>query len=94
MIDNPVYSRTPGIIVKRLEDEVLLIDETTDSIFNLNQMGTAVWNLLKEPRTIDEIVEVLVAAFPATPSKKITEDTIQLLERLMDKGLLEMERNR
>lgn len=36
----PMYVRKPGIIEKSLDDEVLLIDEVTDSIFNLNQLGT------------------------------------------------------
>lgn len=82
--------RRSGIIVKSLDDEVLLIDEVTDSIFNLNQMGTAVWNLLNEPRTIEEIVEVLQAAFPDVSTEIIAEDTNQLLNRLVDKGLLQV----
>lgn len=82
--------RRSGIIVKSLDDEVLLIDEVTDSIFNLNQMGTAVWNLLNEPRTIEEIVEVLQAAFPDVSTEIIAEDTNQLLNRLVDKGLLQL----
>lgn len=89
-----MYTRRPGIIVKSLEDEVLLIDEVTDSIFNLNQMGTAVWNLLNEPRTIEEIVVVLQAAFPDISPEIIKKDTNRLLERLVDKGLLQIERKR
>ncbi|NNK58697.1 MAG: PqqD family protein [Desulfofustis sp.] len=85
-----MYMRRSGIIIKSLDDEVLLIDEVTDSIFNLNQMGTAVWNLLNEPRTIEEIVEVLQAAFPDVSTEIIAEDTNQLLNRLVDKGLLQV----
>ena len=86
----PMYTRNPRVIEKSLDDEILLIDEVSDSIFNLNQMGTAVWNLLQEPRTSEEIVEVIVTAFPEVSSDKIAEDINQLLKRLADKGLLQI----
>lgn len=85
-----MYIRKPGIIEKSLDDEVLLIDEVTDSIFNLNHMGTVVWNLLQEPRKSEEIIDVLTAAFPDVSSEIIIEDTNQLLNRLVDKGLLQI----
>lgn len=86
----PMYVRKPGIIEKSLDDEVLLIDEVTDSIFNLNQLGTAVWNLLQEPKKGEEIIDVLTTAFQDIPSEIIIEDTNQLLNRLVDKGLLQI----
>ena len=83
-----MYTRKFGVIAKSLADEVLLIDQDTDAIFNLNLMGTVIWNYLREPRSGDQIQDILTAAFPDVPAETIAADTNQLLQRLVDKGLL------
>ena len=85
-----VYVKRTKILEKRLDDELLLIDNEADVIFNLNPLGTAVWRFLETPRKIDEILEVLGAAFPDIPEAQIKEDTLFLLGQLVDSQLLEV----
>lgn len=87
------YVRTPGILEKKLDDELLLIDNETDVIFNLNPLGTAVWRFLDTPRQTDEIMAVLGAAFPGVPKEKISEDISRLLGQLVDCKLLVVQKN-
>lgn len=83
-----LYVRSTSILEKTLDDELLLIDKGTDVIFNLNPLGTAVWGFLETPRKTDEIIDVLCAAFPNIPEVQIREDTLLLLEQLVDRELL------
>lgn len=83
-----IYIRSPNILEKTLDDELLLIDNETDMIFNLNPVGTAVWRFLDTPRETDEIMAVLGAAFPDIPKEKIREDISHLLDQLADRKLL------
>ena len=41
-----VYVKRTKILEKILDDELLLIDNEADVIFNLNPLGTAVWRLI------------------------------------------------
>ena len=83
-----VYVRSTKILEKTLDDELLLIDGDTDVILNLNPLGTAVWRFLVTPRETNEIIEVLIAAFPDIPEEQIREDTSRLLDQLVDRQLL------
>ena len=83
-----VYFRSTRVLEKKLDDELLLIDNETDVIFNLNPLGTAVWRFLETPKTADEIMEVLCNAFPDIPEVQIREDTSRLLGQLVYRGLL------
>ena len=84
----PTYVRNPEILDKRLDDELLLIDDASDVIFNLNPIGTAVWHFLERPREAEEILDVLYAAFPDVPSEQINRDTELLLTQLLDRNLI------
>ena len=84
-----LYVRSSRVLEKKLDDELLLIDNETDVIFNLNPLGTAVWRFLETPRKLDEILEVLCAAFPDIPEVQIKDDTLLLLGQLVDSQLLE-----
>ena len=85
-----VYVKRTKILEKGLDDELLLIDNEADVIFNLNPLGTAVWRFLDTPRKIDEILKVLCTAFPDIPEAQIKEDTLFLLGQLVNSQLLEV----
>jgi hypothetical protein len=83
-----IYVRNPEILEKRLDDELLLVDNGSDVIFNLNPIGTAVWQFLESPRGADEIMDVLYSAFPDVPREQICEDTDLLLAQLVNRNLI------
>jgi len=82
------YVRNSEIVERQLDDEVLLINIETDSIFNLNPIGTAVWQLLQVPKGIEEITETLQLAFPRTSFGQIEEDLNKLLHQLVEQELI------
>ena len=86
-----IYVRNPEIVEKSLDDELLLIDDAEDVIFNLNPIGTAVWHFLESPRKKAEILHVLYAAFPDIPRQQIDRDTDSLLTQLRDRGLVKIQ---
>ena len=83
-----IYARNPEILEKMLDDELLLIDNGSDIIFNLNPIGTAVWQFLESPRAAEEILSILYSAFPDVPKEQIHKDTESLLEHLVNRNLI------
>jgi hypothetical protein len=77
----------PSEILSRVVgDEALLLDTRTGNYFSLDPVGTDIWRLLGEGRTVDEIVSVIADRFGIDASR-VRSDVLELLEELRDAGL-------
>jgi hypothetical protein len=68
--------------------EHFLANPQGKAIHHLNPIGAAVWQLMVEPSTLDELVEPLHAAFPQIPRTQIEHDVRRLLDVLIAKRLV------
>ena len=84
----PRYRQKPGVHVRQVDDQAFLADPDTDVLFHLNSIGTAVWRLLEQPITADEITGLLVDAFPDAGKEQITGDVSSLLNHMTLNGLV------
>jgi hypothetical protein len=80
--------RRDDIAETPVEDDIFLVVPETEGIFHLNAVGTALWRLLAEPRTRDELITLLSAAFSGVPPSTIARDVDGFLKTLKDGGLL------
>ena len=80
-------SPNPEIIVTELEDELVLLNPRTQSMFTLNGTGKVIWQHLGT-HTSEEIAIKITEAFEIdlTTAQK---DTSDLLESLEKSGLLQ-----
>ncbi len=73
MIDlNQRYQRNENFVFRRIEDETILVpikDNVGDmgSIYNLNEVGALVWELLDGQKTLRAIRDTVVAQFEVSP---------------------------
>ena len=67
--------------------EVVILNLTDDTYYGLPDVGAFVWRLLKEPRTLAELREAVVAEFEVEPGIAET-DLRELLDTLHDRGLV------
>lgn len=89
--NNQLISRKETVTERKIDNASFLVDEETDSIFHLNQLGTVLWQLLSKPQSADQAASLLCAAFPEVDQQTITLDTIRLFQQLVDKGLVILE---
>ena len=82
------YLRKPDISIVQIEDQVFLADEQGAAIHHLNPIGTAIWSLLEEPMTADEITNLLMTAFPDLERSSIESDLHNLIDELLSRNLL------
>jgi hypothetical protein len=85
---NPTWRRRTDIAETPVEDDIFLVVPETEAIFHLNAVGTALWRLLAEPRSRDDLVSLLSAAFPDAPSTAIASDVDAFLTNLNLGGLI------
>jgi PqqD family protein of HPr-rel-A system len=80
--------RNPEVIAKRLDKATVLVDVPSGRIFELNETGTRIWELLGEGLDADSIMHHLVDEFEVEHSQ--AEDEVRrLLEQLRTEGLLD-----
>jgi hypothetical protein len=70
-------------------DEVAILDLKGGTYFSLDTVGARIWSLIQEPRTVGEIRDILVSEYEVEPDR-CERDMIVLLQRLADKGLIEV----
>ncbi len=60
----PRYVTNPDVVYTKLGDEeAVLLHLTTQHYYSINETGVAVWELLEEPRSLDELATALTKVY-------------------------------
>lgn len=82
------WTRTEGVGLRRQEGMALLWRPAGNARFALNPTGVAVWTLLEEPLTGEEIAETLALAFEGVGPAAIAADVAALLGEMAAADLI------
>lgn len=83
--DHP--QRTEGIVWRRGDDGVVVLNPNDGQYFSLDDVGGRIWELCEGERSIAEIAESLADEYDAAASV-IERDALELLRELKDEGLV------
>ncbi len=79
------------VVFRDLEGELVLLNLTTGVYFGLDPIGTRIWHLIREQRSLQEILDALVAEYEVTEGQ-CERDLLHLVGQLRKKGLIEVRR--
>jgi hypothetical protein len=80
----------PDVLVQRLpDDELVLLDLTTEKYFGLDATGTAMWDELTETRHVGHAYDRLRDRFDVAP-EVLRHDLDTFVRRLAERGLLQL----
>jgi Coenzyme PQQ synthesis protein D (PqqD) len=82
-----VLRPNPEVIAKRLDQATVLVDISTSRIFELNETGTRVWELLGQGLNVEHIIQHLILEFEVADSQA-AEEVKNLLSQLRNEGLV------
>ena len=82
-----LYTRTPNIATRQEADKTLLVDSRGKVICHLNVTAGGLWQLLKEPTSLQQAVADLQMAFPQTPRKLVEADALSVITDFVANGL-------
>ena len=71
-----------------LGGESVLLDPTSGRYFGLNEVGTRIFELLSEPRSVSDLVDILVQEYEVGASR-LRSDVEQFVGEMMSRGLIE-----
>jgi hypothetical protein len=86
--DHPVRQRA-GAIAERIGDTLYLADPEGLAIHRMDALASVLWSLLEEPVTQQDILELLLEAFPGTDEERVASDVKGLLDMLHGARLIE-----
>jgi Coenzyme PQQ synthesis protein D (PqqD) len=75
------------VIAKRLDQVSVLVHIPTNRIFELNETGSRVWEMIGESLNPDQIVQRLADEFDVEEAR-VADEVNELLTRLRNEGLL------
>jgi len=77
-----------GFQTQTLDGEIVLLHPTHNNIIHINQTGVLIWRLCDGVRSVDEIAEILSAAYPEARDE-IRADVPAVIQTLMSHGALQ-----
>lgn len=81
------------VLWRKVADEILISDATSETIFGLDGAGARMWQLLAENGSVDAAVDAIAIEFDAAPDA-IAADLNALIEDLRGRGLVEIEQSK
>lgn len=79
--------RADGLLTAAVGDELLMMSAAEGKYFNLNDVGTRIWELLAQPVSADGIVAALIAEYD-TDADTARAEVVEFLSALRERGLL------
>jgi hypothetical protein len=81
------YRRASTVLSRRVGQEMIVASAVGEPHL-LTGTGVAIWNLLRTPRTVSELVRELTAAYGA-PHASVSSDVQPFLADLVSRGLVD-----
>ena len=81
------YSQSPGNIVSDMDGEKVMLSVANGKYYNLGELGGEIWELMKEPITIQELVTTLQSQYNVDPTD-CNEHVTDFLSQLLEQGLV------
>ncbi|MEO8034510.1 MAG: PqqD family protein [Acidobacteriota bacterium] len=88
-----LYRTAPDLVTRKVGDEAVIVPIRNrvgdlESVFTLNDVALAVWNLLDGERTTEAIAATIADEYEVTPAEAAT-DVEELMQRLLEARLVE-----
>lgn len=87
-VDSTVVA-DPNQIFTDLAGEAAILNLHTGVYYGLDAVGTRIWNLLQQPRTVGAIREDLLQEYDV-PADRCEHDLVRLLQELANAGLIQV----
>ena len=88
-----IVSMSPHQVYTTLGSEAVVLELQASNYFGMNDVGTAVWNFLQQPREVSDVIEHIVNNYEVSAEQAEVE-VLSFLQNLVDKGLVVVDQGR
>jgi len=86
-----VVCAAPNQVSSRVGEEVAVLGLDKAVYYGLNAVGARIWELLQKPVQLDEVATIVSAEYDVD-RETARRDLMELAERLLEEGLIEVRR--
>jgi hypothetical protein len=87
---NQTITPSPEVISQEVSGETVLLDLQSENYFGLDEVGTRIWQLIKETNDLQAIFETLLAEYDVS-EERLRQDLDTLLGEISGLGLIRLE---
>lgn len=84
---HPSYTQNSDIIGSPVDDEMVMMDIDKGSYFGLNSMGSKIWELVEEPKSIPDLVNLLTDEYDIS-KKECEKQVSEFISALVEANLV------
>jgi hypothetical protein len=85
-LSSRVY-RNPEMVSGNMDGETVMMSITRGEYFGLDLIGSRIWEILKQPVTIEALIEQLLTEYEID-RETCSRDVMDFLKQIQEKGLL------
>ena len=78
-----------SVMARQVGEQTVILDLASGVYFGLDAVGSRIWGLLEEGRSLDEVCAAMLDAYDA-PREVIERDLLELVRNLADKKLVDL----
>jgi hypothetical protein len=82
--------RNSSTAYRNVDGEGLIMNPTDSMLHLLNETGSSIWEYLKEPHSVRDVLAMVQENFQCDP-KTATDDVLEFLQALQEQQLVEIE---
>ncbi|MFT4826077.1 MAG: hypothetical protein ACI9DH_001822 [Halioglobus sp.] len=87
---NQTIALSPDVISQEVSGETVLLDLESENYFGLDEVGTRVWQLIKETNELQVIFDTLLKEYDVS-EERLQLDLTTLLAEIEGMGLVKLE---
>ncbi|MCB1730392.1 MAG: PqqD family protein [Halieaceae bacterium] len=87
---NQTITLSPDVISQEVSGETVLLDLESENYFGLDEVGTRIWQLIKETNDLETIFNTLLAEYDVS-EERLLGDLDALLGEIAGLGLVKLE---
>jgi len=84
---NQTIALSPDVISQEVSGETVLLDLESENYFGLDEVGTRIWQLIKETNDLNTIYNTLLEEYEV-PGERLQQDLNVLLSEIEGLGLI------
>jgi len=88
-LNHQLMSQQSGNIVSDMDGEKVMLSVQSGKYYNLGEIGGEIWDLMKEPISIQGLVTALQSKY-AIEQSECEEQVTAFLSQLLDEGLIHL----
>ena len=83
-------TRNIEIITNEIDDEILMMSIEDGKYYGLNPVGSEIWKLIEEPKTIEEIIPALMEIFDID-EETCSKESLDFIESMIKNNIILIE---